>query len=387
VKKFRILAVMLVSALLVSSLASCGGTSASGAVKVGILAPLTGDVAQYGIAVSNGAKLYLDEFNAKGGLQIEYVEYDEEGDPAKAVTGYNHLVDQGITALIGDVTTTPTLAVVEVAKADNMPMITASATAASVTYDAESDAVNGNVFRSCFIDPFQGTKMASFVQEKLSAKTAAVLFCSEDDYSIGLKDSFVEQAGRIGLEVVSTEAFAKGATDFQAQLTNIAAKAPDVLFISYYYGDVALAAAQAKEAGVSATLIGADGWAGIMEVLTDPGVIEGAYYCSGYSSDDTTPAVQEFIKSYQAKYGEVPNMFAAQGYDAAKVIVNAVQKAVDAKLQPGSAEFKQAVIDNLKATSLDCVTGHITYDEYNNPEKDAVIINVKGGVETFWGKY
>ncbi|NCB31820.1 MAG: branched-chain amino acid ABC transporter substrate-binding protein, partial [Clostridia bacterium] len=141
-----------------------------GSIKIGMLAPLTGAVAEYGQAVANGVRMYTEELNAAGGIngkQIELVEYDEEGDSAKAVTGYNSLVDQGVTAIIGDVTTAPTVAVVVESQADNMPMITASATAASVTVNADTGAVYENMFRSCFIDPFQGNKMASFAGEKL----------------------------------------------------------------------------------------------------------------------------------------------------------------------------------------------------------------------------
>ena len=178
--------------------APAGENAASGGtIKIGMLAPLTGAVAEYGQAVANGVRMYTEELNAKGGVngkQIELVEYDEEGDSAKAVTGYNSLVDQDVTAIIGDVTTAPTVAVVVESQADKMPMITASATAAAVTVDQDSGAVYENMFRSCFIDPFQGNKMASFASEKMSAKTAAILYNTGSDYSIGLSDSFQEQA-------------------------------------------------------------------------------------------------------------------------------------------------------------------------------------------------
>ncbi len=364
---------------------------ASGApIKIGILAPLTGGVAQYGTSVRNGARLYIEQVNAAGGIngkQIEIVEYDEEGEPEKAVTGYNSLLDKGVTAIIGDVTTAPTLAVVPEAYADNIPMITASATAASVTYDKETDTLYSNVFRSCFIDPFQGEKMASFASEKLSAKTAAVLFNTGSDYSIGVKEAFEIKAAELGLEIVATEGYAEGAVDFQSQLTNIASKNPDVLFIPYYYETVALIAQQAQSAGVKATMLGVDGWDAVMSVVTDPALLEGSYYCSGYSPEDTTPAVQQFLADYKNKYGEEPNMFGAQAYDAAMILLAAVEAAEAQGLEAASEEYKQAVVDSMKATDMECVTGHVTYNEFNDPEKTAVIINITGGEAKFWGKY
>lgn len=358
-------------------------------IKIGMLAPLTGEVAEYGVAVANGVRLYVEEYNAAGGMngkQIVLVEYDEEGDSAKAVTGYNSLVDQGVAAIIGDVTTGPTLAVVVESQADNMPMITASATAAAVTVDPDTGAVYENMFRSCFIDPFQGEKMATFAYEELGAKTAAILYNTGIDYSVGLTEAFEEKAAELGLEVVAVESYADGAVDFTSQLTNIAAKTPDVLFVPDYYSVVALVATQADAAGVTATMLGADGWDTVLQVVEDASLLEGAYYCAGYSKNDTTEAVQSFIAAYEAKYESTPNMFAAQAYDAAAILFAALEQ-VDESLTVGSDEYKEAVIAALNATDMECVTGHVTYDELNNPEKSAAIIQIKDGAESFWGKY
>lgn len=364
--------------------------SSGDTLKIGVLAPLTGGVAEYGVAVANGIRLYTEEYNAAGGVngkKIELVEYDEEGDSAKAVTGYNSLVDQGVTAIIGDVITAPTVAVVVESQADNMPMITASATAAAVTVDPDTGAVYENMFRSCFIDPFQGQKMATFAFNEIGARTAAVLYNTGSDYSIGLTETFQSTAAELGLEVVAVESYADGAVDFQSQLTTIAAKNPDVLFVPDYYSVVALVATQADAAGVNATMLGADGWDTVLDVVGDASLLEGAYYCAGYSKNDTTEAVQNFIKAYEAKYGATPNMFAAQAYDAAAILFAALEKVEAQGLTAGTDEYKQAVIDAMNATDMDCVTGHVTYDEFNNPEKSAAIIQIKDGAESFWGKY
>ena len=187
--------------------------------------------------------------------------------------------------------------------------------------------------------------------------------------------------------MVAVESYADGAVDFQSQLTNIAAKAPDVLFVPDYYSVIALVAQQAQSAGVKATMLGADGWDSVLGVVTDAALLEGAYYCSGYSTEDTREEVQTFVANFKAKYDTDPDMFAAQGYDAAMIMAAAIEKAEASGAKAGSDEYRQAIIDALKATDMDCVTGHVTFNEYNNPEKTAAIINITGGAAKYWGNY
>ena len=388
----KVIAVAMAVVMLMSFVAVAA--AASDTIKIGVLAPLTGGVAEYGNAVNNGVTMFFEELNANGGIngkQVELVVYDEEGDPVKAVTGYNYLLDEEVVAIIGDVTTAPTIAVVTESQEEGTPMITASATAAAVTCQMNDDgtvaAVYENMFRSCFIDPFQGNKMAAFAKEQLNASTAAVLYNVGSDYSAGCAKSFQETAQAQGLEVLAVESYADGAVDFQSQLTNIAAKNPDVLFIPDYYSVVALVAQQAYAAGVKSTMLGSDGWDSVLDVVTDPALLEGSYYCSGYSIEDTREAVQTFVANYQAKYGATPNMFAAQGYDAAMIMAAAVEKAEASGAKAGSDAYTEAIIAAMKATDMDCVTGHVTYNEYNNPEKSAAIITFENGAAKFWGNY
>ena len=391
---FKVVAVVL-AVVFVMSFAACSGKKAEAStIKVGVLAPLTGAVAQYGNAVNNGVKRYFEELNAKGGIngkKVELVTYDEEGDPVKAVTGYSSLLDQGVVAIVGDVTTGPTKAVVAESQANGTPMITASATAEDVTCQLNEDGsvakVYENMFRSCFIDPFQGSKMAAFAKEQMGAKTAAILYNTGSDYSVGLTKAFEATAKEQGLEVVAVESYADSAVDFQSQLTNIAAKNPDVLFVPDYYSVIALVAQQAQSAGVNATMLGADGWDSVLGVVTDAALLEGAYYCSGYSTEDTRPEVQTFVANFKAKYNDDPDMFAAQGYDAAMIMAAAIEKAEASGKKAGSDEYKAAIVAALKATNMDCVTGHVTFNEYNNPEKTAAIINITGGAAKYWGNY
>jgi len=363
-----------------------GTPAAGGTIKIGLLGCITGEYAQYGIAVHNGAKLYINKVNAEGGVngkQIEIVEYDDKGDSTEAVNAFTRMVDNdGITALIGSVLSGTTIAVVGEANPINMPMISASATAAGVTYNEDTDTVFSNVYRVCFIDPFQGEKMAKFAAEVLSAKTAAVIYETGNDYAVGLKDAFVKEAQEVGITVVAEEGYSKGDKDFRSQLTNIASKSPDVVFCPNYYEDDGMIVTQARQVGVTATFLGGDGWARVTEYAS-PADLEGSYYCSAYAPS-STDAVKKFEEDYAAAYnGEIPNMFAALGYDAAVVMVDALKYAESKGLNPGTDEYKAAVLEGIKNTSAVGVTSQYTFDEYNNPIKDAVIIKVENGKEVF----
>ncbi|MCL2546354.1 MAG: ABC transporter substrate-binding protein [Oscillospiraceae bacterium] len=392
--KRKILALALAAAMLAALLAGCAGGTAVNTreeVTIGILAPKTGDASQFGVAVYQGLTLYIEQFNAQdNGLQIHTRLFDEEGLPERAVIGYNSLVDFGVTAIIGSVTSGPTMAVVPRAFEDGMPMITATATHANVTVNAEDGSVFTNMFRACFIDPYQGEKMALFAVEELGATTAAILYSHEIDYSVGLKNAFVQKAGELGLEIVAEERFADQAVDFRAQLTNIAQASPDVLFVPAYYRHVGLIGPQSAEVGLDdTTFLGADGWATIGDFMGDTSSIEGAYFLTGFSPDAEDAMVQQFIADYTQRWGEAPNMFAAQAFDAAMILIAAIQRtlAADTDIVPGSDEFKAALIAQMAVTDLTGVTGHVTFDAYNNPQKTAVILNMVDGKETFWGYF
>ncbi|MGI5972858.1 MAG: ABC transporter substrate-binding protein [Oscillospiraceae bacterium] len=406
--KKRILALALAGAMTAGLLAGCGGgapaeskapaesaaagsgapASEGGEILVGVLANTTGDNAVYGNAVQNGVMLYIDQLNEKGGINgktVKAIAYDEKGDATEAVNAYNRLVDDGITALIGSVLTGATIAVADETYDMNMPQITASATAAGVTMldpEKADSEIRTNVFRSCFIDPFQGEKMAQYAKEKLSAATAAVIFETGNDYAEGLKDSFVAKCGELGITVTNEEAYAKGDVDFKAQMTNVAASNPDVVFCPNYYEDSGMIVTQARQVGVTSTFLGGDGWGSIAKYASAED-LEGAVYCSGYAAG--TPDVAQFENAYTAKYNEdVPNMFAPLGYDAAMLMCNALKAAEDAGLEAGTDEYKQAVIDAMKATKgLEGITGTYEFDEYNNPIKSAAMMKLEGGKEVF----
>ena len=387
----KLTAIVLCVAMLLASV-SVLADDAAGEITIALITNTTGDYAQYGIPVHNAAMLYIDQLNAAGGINgktVKVLEYDDKADGIETVNAFNLAMDKGITAVIGSVLTGATIALADATYEVNMPQITASATAAGVTMidpdDPESE-IRVNVFRSCFIDPFQGEKMADYAVGKLGAKKAAILFETGNDYSEGLKDAFVSKAAELGLEVVSTEAFATGDRDYRAQMTNIAAQAPDVVFCPVYYGEAGLAITQGRQVGITATFLGGDGFGGIRDYAS-PEDLEGTVYCSGYAPG--TESVAQFEKDYEAAYGEpVPNMFAPLAYDAAMLLCNALKTAEEAGLETGSDEYKQAVIDALAANDgTEGITGSYTFDQYNNPIKSAAMIQVQGGEEKFTELY
>ncbi len=386
--KKRMMALLAACAMMTAVFAGCSSAPAASdegngaadaeTVKIGGLAPLTGEVSMYGIATNNGVKIAIDEINAAGGVlgkQVEYIPYDEKGDATEAVNAYNKLVQSDkIVALVGDVTSTPCLAVAQQAAKDNLPMITATGTAKDIT------AAGTNVFRACFIDPFQGELMAAYAK-KLGYTKAAILYDTGSDYSVGLTDAFVAEAANQGVEIVAKEGYASGDVDFKAQLTKIAATDAEVLFLPEYYEDVVLIAPQAREAGINAVLLGADGWDSVVESI-DPsniGTLEGSFFCCHASMESTDEAFVAFKAKYEELYGEKPNMFAALGYDAAKIMCAAIEKA-------GSTDAA-AIIEALGTTDYQGITGHVTYDAERNPIKSAAITSITDGnykfVETF----
>lgn len=370
-----------------STAGSAAAEGAAGAtIKVGLLAPLTGDVSVYGIAVANGANLYIKQINEAGGIngkQIEVVEMDEQGDATQAVTCFTQMVDEGITALIGDVTTTPTLAVVAESQEYNMPMVTASATAEAVTYDAETDTVYQNVFRTTFTDPFQGVKMADYATDKLGYTKAAVIYQTGADYNEGLATNFEAEFASNGGEIVASETYSAGDVDFKTQLTTILSANPEVIYCPNYYEDVGQILSQAVDVGLTVPFLGGDGWDGVTQYATAE-QLDGCYFCANYA----TGSNPDFESAYEAEYGEpYPNGFSPLGYDAALTICGGLQAAEDAGLEPGTDEYKQAVIDGIKNGSFEGVTGSFTFDDHNDPIKTAAILTFENGEAVFVEQY
>ena len=347
------------------AVALCGcGKSSSNTIKIGGIFPLSGNVAVYGVECRNGVNLAIDEINAAGGVngkKIELISEDDEGDSAKSVNAYKKLTTQdGVKLIIGSLTSGCTIAITSLAQANGVVQLAPAATAVPVT-----DAGN-YIFRACYTDPFQGKVGGKFAAETLGAKNAAILYDIGNDYSVGLTDNFVEAFTAAGGTIVSKESYSTGDKDFNAQLTKIKSANPDLVYLPDYYGTVALIAKQLRAQGIEAPIVGADGWDGLTTNAGDE-VLNG-FYSNHYAADSDSPAVQNFVKNFKAKYEKEPNSFAALGYDCVYMFKDAIIKA-------GTADADK-VRDALEATNGDYVTGHLSFDAKHNPVKSAVMVQI-----------
>jgi branched-chain amino acid transport system substrate-binding protein len=351
--------------------ASSGAAPSSDTILMGEIGSLTGSEATFGISTRNGVDLALKQENAKGGVKgrkLAVRVYDDQGKPEEAANAATRLVSQDkVVVILGEVASSNSLAMAPKAQEARVPMITPSSTNPKVT------EVGDYIFRVCFIDPFQGFAMARFASENLKAKTAVVLKDQKSDYSLGLTDVFSKKFTEFGGKILAVEAYAKGDTDFRAQLTSIKKHRPDVLYIPGYYTDVGLIARQARELGIRTTLLGGDGWESEKLFELGGSAVEGSYH---YSRDNPSPRVKAFVDEYKAEFGAEPDSLAALGYDAARVAIEAMRRAKDLS--------GPALRDEIARTrDFPGVAGDITLDEHRNATKPAVVLKVSGGKHEF----
>ncbi len=342
------------------------------AVKVGLITPLSGDVKTFGESVKNGYDLAIEEANKSGKVQITTVVADSKGDATEGVNATTKLINQDkVNAVVGPVISRVAIAVSEVINSNKIFMITPTGTNPKITVDGGKR--KDFVYRACFIDPFQGQVMAKFATNTLKAKTAGVLFDISNDYSKGLAETFKDAFEKAGGKVVSYESYGKDDVDFSAILTKTGANNPDVLFLPDYYNKVSLIGRQAKEKGVKSTLLGVDGWD---SAELDAKAVEGGYFSNHYSPEDKRPEVQEWTKKYQAKFGTAPDALGTLSYDAANLLVAAIEKAGGS--DPAKIRDAMASIKDFKG-----VTGTLSFDKDGNPIKSAVVLQIKDGKQKF----
>ncbi len=362
-RSFAILAVLVVLATLV---AAC--KPAPKALKVAILAPLSGDVATFGASTRDGALLAIEEWNAKGGVlgrQIEAVVEDSQCEAEPAASAANKVISQDqVKFIIGEVCSKASIPVSEIATANKVLQISPTSTNPKVTIDEAGNA-KPTVFRACFIDPFQGTVAATFALEKLGAKTAAVLLDQGNDYVRGLAEFFRDAFEKGGGKVVVWETYTAGDTDFTAILTKVKDANPDILYLPDYYSTVNVIAAQANQMGIKAVKMGGDGWD---SPQLDKAATAGGFFTNHYAPEDPRPVVQEFVKKYQAKYGSVPDALAALAYDAANILFQAIQQA--------GTDDPVKVAQTMEKGTFSVVSGDISFDAQHNPKKCAVLMEV-----------
>ena len=349
---------------------NAGSTSGEDTFVIGGLGPLTGSAASYGISVKQGAEIAINEINEAGGvkvgdktLKLSLNFKDDEASEETAITAYNSLMDEGIDALLGTVTSAPCIVIKDYTAQDGILQITPSGSAINCITDAD------NAFRLCFTDPLQGKTMADFAVNDLGYKNIAVIFNNSDEYSTGMKDAFVEEVEALGGTVVSTQAFNEGDVDFTAQLTAIKNTNAEILFVPTYYEAAAYIAQQAKDIGLGLPLIGGDGWDGVLKQVTDPSTVEGAIFLSPFLSTD--PEVADFVSAYEEAYKATPDQFAADGYDVVYVMKAAMEKA-------GSTESAD-MIAAMTEIEVDGLTGSVKFSADGEPEKGAKFVTIKDG--------
>jgi len=352
------------------ALSGCGGGGS--AVKVAILAPLSGDVATFGESTRDGALLAIDEWNDKGGVmgkKIEAVIEDSQCSAEAAVSAANKVIDQdNVKFILGEVCSSASIPISEIAISKGVFQMTPTSTNPSVTV-AEDGSTKSTVFRACFIDPFQGKVAAKFALENLGAKTAAVFLDQGNDYVRGLAEVFIAEFEAGGGSVVVKETYTGEDTDFSAILTKVKDANPDILYLPDYYSTVNLVGAQAKEKGITAVMLGGDGWD---SSDLDRSAVEGGYFTNHFSDQDTRPIVQDFVSKYEAKYGSKPDALAALAYDAANILFQAMEQAK-------SVDDPDKVAATMESGTFPVVSGDISYDESHNPVKAAVVLKVENG--------
>ena len=379
-KKFG--ALFLATTLLTGVLAGCGDSSGSGdTIKIGGNLELSGSVSSYGSSINKGAELAIKEINDAGGINgklIEYTVIDNRSENADAVAAATKLItEEKVVAMLAPATSGNTLAIVELANTNKVPIVTGSGTNETITV-AKDGSINDYAFRTCFIDPFQGIVAANFASNDLKAKNVAIYTDSSADYSKGLAAAFKKQIEANGGKVILQENYVDNDVDFKATLTRIKGANPDFVFIPGYYEEVGLIIKQAREAGITAPLMGGDGWdAPELVELAGKKALENTYITNHYSSGDPDKKIQAFVEAFEAEYDNSPNAFNALGYDSIYFLADAIERA-------GDNVTGKEIQKQLAATKdLSLVTGTFTVDDKHNPVKSATVLEYVNGEQSF----
>lgn len=359
---------LLVALFICTALTSCSKKAQTG-IPVGQFGSLTGAQATFGESSDKGVQLALDEINTAGGVlgqQIRLITKDNQSKPGETSTVVRELITRNkVVALIGEVASGRSLEAAPIAQRSGIPMISPSSTSEKVTESGD------HIFRVCFIDPFQGKVCAKFARG-LGVTKAAILTDVSKDYSMGLTKSFKAEFPKGGGVITGEQSYSGGDKDFSSQLTAIKADHPDVIFLPAYYTDAPLIIRQARQLGITVPFIGGDGWDSPELVAVGGNSVEGCYFSNHFSNQSTDPKVASFVTAYRKKYGSDPDAISALGYDALYILADAMKRAEStdpAKVNAAIATTKE----------FPGVTGKITLDEHRNPNKAAVMLQVKNG--------
>jgi len=361
-----------IAALLALGAGACKKNSApadESQIVIGEFASLTGATASFGQSAHKGVQMAVDETNEAGGVlgkKIKLVTEDDQSKAGEAATVVRRMISRDKpVAIIGEVASSRSLEAAPICQTNKIPMISPASTNPKVTETGDY------IFRVCFIDPFQGAVLSKFLLGK-GIKNAAILTDVKQDYAVGLTEFFKAHYTANGGSITSEQSYSSGDKDFKAQLTSIRGSNPSAILVAGYYNEAGLIASQARELGIQVPLLGGDGWDSPSLVEVAGEAMEGNYFSNHFSTEDTSPAVQNFLSRFQQKYSETPDAMAALGYDATMLLFDAMRRA-------GTTD-SPALRDAIASTqNFAAVTGNITLDSQRNATKPAVILQIKDG--------
>ena len=356
------------------TLLSAAALRADDTIKIGEYASLTGKEAAYGETSHKGIILAFEELNSKGGVlgqKLELITEDNQSKQGESATVVKKLISRDkVVAILGEVSSIRSLEGAPVIQGAKVPMVSSASVNSKVT------EVGDYIFRVCFVDSFEGNVLAVFAKDHLKTRKVAILTSVSNAYSVGMTRVFKERFLADGGTVVAEPKYSEGDKDFRAQLTAVKAAGADAIFASGYYTEAALICKQARQLGLNIPIFGGDGWDAPPLLEIGGAAMEGTFLCAHYSPDNPSPEVQNFNQRYQARWGSMPDAWAALGYDSALVLADAIKRA-------GAADPKK-IRDALAATKgFPAVTGQITMDAHRNPTKSAVILTIKDGQYKF----
>ena len=393
-KAMKLVSLVLAVVMLLGCLTACGSKSATtdtpastdasntssdgGEIVIALISNTTGDYAQYGQPVRDGAMLYINQLNANGGIngcQVEWKFEDDQADSEIAVNAYNNLMDWGMQVMAGPTTTGSSISVSTKCNEERVFMMTPSASSADVT------AGKDNVFQLCFTDPNQGAGSATYIAANMPESKIAVIYRNDDAYSQGIRDKFVSTAAENGLEIVYEGTFTKDtATDFSVQLNAAQADGADLVFLPIYYQPASVIFSQAKAMGYEPTFFGVDGMDGILTLEGfDTSLAEDVMVLTPFSADAQDEQTQSFVAKYTEKYGEVPNQFAADEYDVIYALKAALE-AANCTPDMSNEEICDALVSAFQSLTFDGLTGKgMTWNTEGEVSKMPAAVIIKNG--------
>ena len=344
-------------------------------VRLGLIGPMTGDNANYGTSTRDGAQIAVDEINEAGGVNgytFKLDAQDSQGDPDSAVSAYGKLMDSGMNVSLGCVLSGEAQSVITAAVEDGILIVTPTSSAVACIEG------NPNAFRVCFNDAAQGTASADYIADNNLGTKIAVFYQSDIDYSAGLYETFQAEAANRGLEIVEEQTFTAGSnTDFSTQINAIRDSGCELVFLPIYAAEAATFLTQAAGKLDGITFFGCDGMDGIQTKVSDTSLIEGLMMLTPFAADAEDAATQSFVEKYVPVHGTEPDQFAADGYDAVYIVKAAMEQCGKT---PADADFNEAMVAAMYEITVDGLTGTMTWDENNEPNKPAKAMVFENGV-------